>query len=38
MALQNKQWYVDNYPDKNSAVGAYINAGGYYKFKLGNGN
>jgi len=28
MALQNQQWYVDNYPDKNSAVGAYINAGG----------
>lgn len=28
MALKDKQWYVDNFPDKNSAVGAYINDGG----------
>ena len=28
MALRSKQYYVDNFPDKNSALGAYVGDGG----------
>lgn len=28
MALRSKQYYVDNFPDKNSALGAYVADGG----------